>query len=91
MVILSSFIHLFLIVSSSSSIRSAIDGNIDGLCEGEVVGFTGRIGSFLLRANPNCVPVSKDVRPGTLSPIDTPIYVSVPATQVKTGMCTLGT
>ena len=55
------------------------------LYKGELVGSTGRIGSFLCRANPNCIPIPRDVRPGTQSPMNTPIFVSVPATQVPSG------
>lgn len=64
----------------------AISFTNDVKIEGEVVGYTGRIGSFLLRAKPNCVPISKDMTPGVSSPPNTPIFVSVPATQVLSGM-----
>lgn len=57
-------------------------------CDGEVVGATGRIGSFLLGTNVYFKPVPRhddDARPGTFSSANSPIFASVPATQVPSG------
>jgi hypothetical protein len=52
---------------------------------GEVVGATGRVGSFLLGSDVNFVPVPRQGRPGSLTDEGCPIFVSVPATQISDG------
>ncbi len=52
---------------------------------GEVVGATGRIGSFLLKHDANYAAVPRKERPGTLTDEGCPIFVSVPATQISDG------
>mmetsp|Transcript_54421 Transcript_54421/g.80784 ORF Transcript_54421/g.80784 Transcript_54421/m.80784 type:complete len:370 (+) Transcript_54421:98-1207(+) len=50
---------------------------------GEVVGATGRIGSFLLESGGYLVPVPRDVQPGSLTDQGCPIFVSVPTFQIS--------
>ncbi len=77
--------------SSSDEFESSNNCNI----QGEIIGSTGRIGSFLLRsAATSSTPsstesifaiIAKGERPGLSSPINTPIYVAIPATLVTRG------
>lgn len=56
------------------------------IIEGEVVGGTGRMGSFVMRSNPHLVAASSKeghVAIGSLSPKGTPIYACVPATSFQ--------
>jgi hypothetical protein len=52
---------------------------------GEVVGATGRIGSFLHRCGGNMVSVSRDMQPGSLTDRGCPIFVAIPATEIPKG------
>lgn len=54
---------------------------------GEVIGASGRIGSFLLGSDVNHVPVprNEDSRPGSFTEEGCPIYVAIPATQIPNG------
>mmetsp|Transcript_8370 Transcript_8370/g.10589 ORF Transcript_8370/g.10589 Transcript_8370/m.10589 type:complete len:169 (-) Transcript_8370:133-639(-) len=73
-----------LLCSSESRVGMNTQLNMN-MGDGEVVGHKGRIGSFLLRENTTFLFVPKEISPGTYSPADSPIYVSVPATQVGSG------
>mmetsp|Transcript_33753 Transcript_33753/g.67191 ORF Transcript_33753/g.67191 Transcript_33753/m.67191 type:complete len:377 (+) Transcript_33753:157-1287(+) len=51
--------------------------------KGEVVGATGRIGSFIYRAGGNLAAVPRDAQPGSLSDEGRPIFVAVPAVKLQ--------
>lgn len=82
--------HAF-VPSTTSGTRSTHGGILnshqyDYEYTAEVVGASGRIGSFLLRSgNGDFVNVPRDALPGSLTGAGSPIYVSVPATQVADG------